>query len=104
MKEKWRQYMMPCIKPSLITTKSMLSTMPIQENNCKTILEIGSGTGNLKRFKENQQDYTGLEYSQSMIAIAKKEMKLHFHLGICGISILRNKWMPLLSRVVPRVT
>jgi SAM-dependent methyltransferase len=45
----------------------------IQENNCKTILEIGSGTGNLaKRFKENQQDYTGLEYSQSMIAIAQK--------------------------------
>jgi ubiquinone/menaquinone biosynthesis C-methylase UbiE len=35
-----------------------------------------SGTGNLaKRFKENQQDYTGLEYSQSMIAIAQKEMK-----------------------------
>jgi SAM-dependent methyltransferase len=43
----------------------------IQENNCKTILEIGSGTGNLaKRFKENQQDYTGLDYSQSMIDIA----------------------------------
>jgi ubiquinone/menaquinone biosynthesis C-methylase UbiE len=31
------------------------------------------GTGNLaKRFKKNQQDYTGLEYSQSMIAIAQK--------------------------------
>jgi SAM-dependent methyltransferase len=48
----------------------------IQENNCKTILEIGSGTGNLaKRFKENRQDYTGLEYSQSMIAIAQKRNK-----------------------------
>jgi hypothetical protein len=36
---------------------------------------IGSGTGNLaKRFKENQQDYTGLEYSQSM-TLPRKEMK-----------------------------
>lgn len=45
----------------------------IQENNCKTILEIGSGTGNLaKRFQENQQEYIGLDYSESMIAIAKE--------------------------------
>jgi trans-aconitate methyltransferase len=64
------------------------------------------GTGNLaKRFKKNQQDYTGLEYSQSMIAIAQKRNEnCTFILGICGISILKNKWMPLLSRVVPRVT
>ncbi|MFV5685310.1 class I SAM-dependent DNA methyltransferase [Flavobacterium sp. GB2R13] len=48
----------------------------IHENNCKTILEIGSGTGNLaKRFQENNQDYIGLDYSQSMIAIAKKRNK-----------------------------
>jgi len=48
----------------------------IQENKCKTILEIGSGTGNLaKRFKENQQDYTGLDYSESMIAIARERNK-----------------------------
>lgn len=48
----------------------------IQENNCKTILEIGSGTGNLaKRFQENNQDYMGLDYSQSMIAIAKERNK-----------------------------
>jgi hypothetical protein len=33
-----------------------------------------SGTNLAKRFKKNQQDYTGLEYSQSMIAI-RKEMK-----------------------------
>jgi hypothetical protein len=34
----------------------------IQENNCKTILEI-DGTGNLaKRFKEHGQDYMGLDY------------------------------------------
>jgi len=45
----------------------------IQENNCKTILEIGSGTGNLgKRFKEHGQNYIGLDYSQSMIAIARQ--------------------------------
>ncbi|QIH38039.1 class I SAM-dependent methyltransferase [Flavobacterium sp. Sr18] len=48
----------------------------IQEKNCKTILEIGSGTGNLaKRFLENNQNYTGLDYSQSMIAIAKERNK-----------------------------
>lgn len=48
----------------------------IQENNCKTVLEIGSGTGNLaKRFKESNQDYTGLDYSRSMIAIAEKRNK-----------------------------
>lgn len=39
-------------------------------------MEIGSGTGNLaKRFKENQQDYTGLDYSESMIAIARERNK-----------------------------
>jgi SAM-dependent methyltransferase len=48
----------------------------IQENNCKSILEIGSGTGNLaKRFQENNQDYKGLDYSQSMIAIAQERNK-----------------------------
>jgi SAM-dependent methyltransferase len=45
----------------------------IQDNNCKTILEIGSGTGNLaKRFKEHGHDYIGLDYSQSMISIAQE--------------------------------
>jgi SAM-dependent methyltransferase len=45
----------------------------ITENNATTVLEIGSGTGNLaKRFYENQQDYSGLDYSESMIAIAQK--------------------------------
>lgn len=48
----------------------------IQENDCKTILEIGSGTGNLaKKFQENNQEYTGLDYSQSMIAIAQERNK-----------------------------
>lgn len=48
----------------------------IQENNCKSILEIGSGTGNLaKRFQENNQDYLGLDYSKSMIAIAQDRNK-----------------------------
>ncbi|MFT5244377.1 MAG: ubiquinone/menaquinone biosynthesis C-methylase UbiE [Psychroserpens sp.] len=45
----------------------------IQGNNCKTILEIGSGTGNLaKRFKEHGHDYIGLDYSKSMISIAQE--------------------------------
>ncbi|TCN52041.1 class I SAM-dependent methyltransferase [Flavobacterium circumlabens] len=45
----------------------------IQENNCSSILEIGSGTGNLaKRFDENKQNYQGLDYSESMIEIAKE--------------------------------
>ncbi|TRX37325.1 class I SAM-dependent methyltransferase [Flavobacterium sp. ZT3R18] len=48
----------------------------IQENNCNTILEIGSGTGNLaKRFRENNQEYIGLDYSLSMIAIAQERNK-----------------------------
>lgn len=48
----------------------------IQEYHCKTILEIGSGTGNLaKRFQKNHQEYIGLDYSQSMIAIAKERNK-----------------------------
>jgi hypothetical protein len=58
---------------SLITTKSMLSTMPLSKIIAKPY--YWSGTGNLaKRFKENQQDYTGLEYSQSM-TLPRKEMK-----------------------------
>lgn len=48
----------------------------IQENNCKSILEIGSGTGNLaKRFREKNQEYTGLDYSLSMIDIAQEKNK-----------------------------
>lgn len=48
----------------------------IQEKNCSSILEIGSGTGNLaKRFQENNQNYMGLDYSQSMIEIAQKRNK-----------------------------
>ncbi|SEA74373.1 Methyltransferase domain-containing protein [Flavobacterium gillisiae] len=55
----------------------------IQEYNCKTVLEIGSGTGNLaKRFQENNQNYTGLDYSKSMIAIAEeRNQDCHFILG-----------------------
>lgn len=48
----------------------------IQENNCSSVLEIGSGTGNLaKRFDENNQNYLGLDYSESMIEIAKERNK-----------------------------
>lgn len=48
----------------------------IQENNATSILEIGSGTGNLaKRFSENNQNYQGLDYSDDMIAIAKERNK-----------------------------
>jgi len=44
----------------------------IQEYHAQTILEIGSGTGNLaKRFKQNKQQYTGLDSSKSMIDIAQ---------------------------------
>lgn len=45
----------------------------IAENNSKNMLEIGCGTGNLaKRFIENKHVYLGLDYSESMIAIAEK--------------------------------
>lgn len=48
----------------------------IQENNGSSILEIGSGTGNLaKRFNQNNQNYQGLDYSDDMIAIAKERNK-----------------------------
>ena len=43
----------------------------IDQNNCKSILEIGSGTGNLaKQFYNNNANYKGLDYSPSMIKIA----------------------------------
>lgn len=45
----------------------------LQKSNPKSILEIGSGTGNLaKHFIKNKQNYTGLDYSKSMIGISKK--------------------------------
>ncbi|MCD0469033.1 class I SAM-dependent methyltransferase [Flavobacterium sp. JAS] len=48
----------------------------IQENKGLSILEIGSGTGNLaKRFSANNQNYQGLDYSEDMIAIAKERNK-----------------------------
>jgi SAM-dependent methyltransferase len=48
----------------------------IQEKKCNSILEIGSGTGNLaKRFHDNNQNYLGLDYSQSMIDIAQERNK-----------------------------
>jgi hypothetical protein len=53
-------------------------------------------TGNRKRngnlandLKENKQDYTGLEYSQSMIAIAEKNENCTFIWGY-AISILKK--------------
>lgn len=48
----------------------------IQEYKASTTLEIGSGTGNLaKRFNANNQNYQGLDYSDDMIAIAKERNK-----------------------------
>ena len=48
----------------------------IQENKGLNILEIGSGTGNLaKRFEANNQNYQGLDYSDDMIEIAKEKNK-----------------------------
>ena len=48
----------------------------IKEKKCTSILEIGSGTGNLaKRFCKNNQNYKGLDSSLSMIAIAQERNK-----------------------------
>ena len=48
----------------------------ITQLNCKTVIEIGSGTGNLtKRFLENNQEYIGLDLSENMIALAQKRNK-----------------------------
>jgi SAM-dependent methyltransferase len=55
----------------------------LQEKKCNSILEIGSVTGNLaKRFYESNQNYLGLDYSQSMIEIAQeKNRESNFMLG-----------------------
>lgn len=65
----------------------------LQEYKCSTVLEIGSGTGNLaKRFQENHQNYTGLDYSSSMIDIAKERTKeCNFILGDMRDFILDKK-------------
>lgn len=48
----------------------------LMEHHCKTVLEIGSGTGNLaQRFLQNHVDYIGLDYSESMIEIAQERNK-----------------------------
>lgn len=48
----------------------------IKEHKGQSILEIGSGTGNLaKRFCNNNQDYKGLDSSLNMIAIAQEKNK-----------------------------
>lgn len=48
----------------------------IQENNSSSVLEIGSGTGNLaKRFEQNNHNYQGLDYSDDMIKIARERNK-----------------------------
>jgi predicted TPR repeat methyltransferase len=65
--------------------KNITSTTFIQEYNCK--LGNGSGTGNLaKRFQENNQNYTGLDYSKSMIAIAEERGFVILSLATCGFS------------------
>lgn len=45
----------------------------LQKYHCQSVLELGSGTGNLaKLFSQNNFDYIGLDVSEDMIAIAKK--------------------------------
>jgi SAM-dependent methyltransferase len=46
----------------------------LQKNKCRSVLELGSGTGNLAQlFSNNLMDYTGLDVSEDMIAIAQKK-------------------------------
>jgi SAM-dependent methyltransferase len=65
----------------------------IQEYKCNTVLEIGSGAGNLaQRFQEKNQNYIGLDYSSSMIAIAQKRTRdSHFILGDMRNFTLKKK-------------
>jgi SAM-dependent methyltransferase len=45
----------------------------LQKYNCKNVLEIGCGTGNLAdRFVKGNIEYTGLDMSGDMLSIAKK--------------------------------
>jgi ubiquinone/menaquinone biosynthesis C-methylase UbiE len=72
-------------QPLLITTKKYDFLCLYPRKQLQNNTGIGSGTGNLaKRFKKNQQDYTGLEYSQSMIASPKKEMNALSSWGYAG--------------------
>ncbi|HKX86592.1 MAG TPA: class I SAM-dependent methyltransferase [Flavobacterium sp.] len=42
--------------------------------NCNSVIEIGAGTGNLAyRFSEDNFVYTGIDYSQDMLTIAKNK-------------------------------
>ncbi|OYX84642.1 MAG: SAM-dependent methyltransferase [Flavobacteriales bacterium 32-34-25] len=65
----------------------------LQKSNPKSILEIGSGTGNLaQRFIKNKQNYTGLDYSKRMISISKKRNpNCHFIHGDMRDFNLENK-------------
>jgi len=45
-----------------------------KSQNAQTILEIGCGTGNLAAgFSRDFQEYVGLDYSENMLALAKKK-------------------------------
>ena len=45
----------------------------LEKNHCQSVLEIGSGTGNLaKIFSQNNFEYIGLDVSEDMITIAQK--------------------------------
>ncbi|MCZ8228740.1 class I SAM-dependent methyltransferase [Flavobacterium sp.] len=45
----------------------------LEKHHCQSVLEIGSGTGNLaKFFSQNSFNYIGLDVSEDMIAIAQK--------------------------------
>ncbi|MEO6537301.1 MAG: class I SAM-dependent methyltransferase [Ferruginibacter sp.] len=45
------------------------------KNNCNSVVEIGCGTGNLAGlFIKNKFDYTGLDISAEMLAIAKRNI------------------------------
>lgn len=44
----------------------------LSKYNCRSVLEIGCGTGNLAgRFSKNGFDYTGMDISDEMLALAK---------------------------------
>jgi len=48
----------------------------LKSHNCRNILEVGCGSGMLaRRFLENGYDYLGLDLSNEMLDIARRELK-----------------------------
>jgi SAM-dependent methyltransferase len=78
-----------CTKPLLIDYEFNLYHQLLLKYNCNSEVEIGCGTGNLaQRFTKNSIEYIGIDISDDMLAIAKKESSsrysfIYIYAGFC---------------------